>query len=109
MDGKLKYLEEKKFNVDKLREFVKYWTILKTKQRFKFERHNVFTEVIKKTALSTNDDKRIQSIDSIETYAHGTSEDTVLAKQKIKRYNLIQKCLTSIKFQKKFLIIRIDY
>ena len=36
--------------------------ILKTQQRF-----NVFTEGINKIALSSNDDKRIQSFDSIET------------------------------------------
>ena len=44
-------------------------SILKTQQSFESERHNVFTEEIKKTALSSNDDKRMQSIDSIETYA----------------------------------------
>ena len=43
---------------------------LKTKQRFKRERHNVFPEEINKTALTSNDDKRMQSIDSIETYAY---------------------------------------
>ena len=37
---------------------------------FKIERHNVFTEEINKIALSSNDDKRMQSIDSIETYAY---------------------------------------
>ena len=37
----LSYLEEKKLNVDKLKEFVKHKTILKTQQRFKSERHNV--------------------------------------------------------------------
>ena len=35
--------------------------ILKTQQRFKSERHNVFTEKINKIALSSNDDKRIKS------------------------------------------------
>ena len=45
-------------------------SILKTQQSFESERHNVFTEEIKKTALSSNDDKRMQSIDSIETYMH---------------------------------------
>ena len=39
--------------------------------------HNVFTEEINKTALSSNDDKRMQSIDLIETYAHRTSKDLV--------------------------------
>ena len=49
--------------------------ILKTQQRFKNERHNVFTEDIDKIALSSNDEKIIQSIDSIETYAYRTSKD----------------------------------
>ena len=40
-------------------------SILKTQQRFKSEEH-VFTEEINKTALSSNDDTRMQSIDSIE-------------------------------------------
>ena len=35
---------------------------------FKCERHKVFAEEIDKIALSSNDDKRIYSIDSIETY-----------------------------------------
>ena len=37
--------------------------------------HNVFTEVINKIALRSNDDKRMRSIDSIKTYAYGTSKD----------------------------------
>ena len=45
--------------------------ILKPQQRFKSERHDVFTEEIKKADLSSNDDKRMQSIDSIETYTYG--------------------------------------
>ena len=43
--------------------------ILKT-QRFKTEKDNVLTEEVKKIALHCNDDKRIQSIDSVETYAY---------------------------------------
>ena len=49
--------------------------ILKTQQRFKSERQNVFTEEINKIALSSDDDKRMQSIDSIETYAYGMNKD----------------------------------
>ena len=41
--------------------------ILKTQQRFRSKKHNVFTEEINSIALSSNDDKRIQSIDSVET------------------------------------------
>ena len=52
-------------------------------QRFKSERHNVFTEEINKIALSSNDDKRMQSIDSIETYTFGTSKDLVSDKEDV--------------------------
>ena len=58
--------------------------ILKTQQRFKSERRNVFTEKkINKIALSSGNDKRMQSIDSIETYACGTSKDLVSEKKRI--------------------------
>ena len=33
--------------------------MLKTQQRFKSEKHNVFTEEINKIALNSNDDKRM--------------------------------------------------
>ena len=48
------------------------------------ENHSVFTEEVSKIALSANDDKRIQSIDSIETYAYGTRKNLVSKKDKIK-------------------------
>ena len=35
--------------------------ILKSQQRFKSEKHNVFSEEVNKIALSTDDDKRKQS------------------------------------------------
>ena len=75
--------------------------MLKIQQRFKSERHNVFTEVINKIALSSNDDKRMQSIDLTETYAYGMSKDVICVKEKIKRYNIVQRCLTSIMSQQK--------
>ena len=37
--------------------------ILKKRQRFKSERHNVFAEEINEITLSSNDDKRMQSND----------------------------------------------
>ena len=42
--------------------------MLKIQQWFKREKHNIFTEEINKIALSSNDDKRMQSIDSIEIW-----------------------------------------
>ena len=64
--------------------------ILKTQGRFKSERHGVFTEEINKIALSSNDDKRIQSINSIETYAYVTGKDLVSEKEEIKCINIIK-------------------
>ena len=43
-------------------------------------------------ASSSNDDKRMQSIDSIETYAYGTSKDPVSEKEEIKCNNRIKRC-----------------
>ena len=63
--------------------------MLKTQQSFKSERHNVFTKEINKIALSLNDDKRIQSIDLIETHGYGTSKDLVSEKEEIKCSNII--------------------
>ena len=64
---------------------------MKTQQKFKIERYNVFTEEINKIALSSNDDKRMQSIDSIETYPYGTSKDLVSEKEVIKCNNIIKR------------------
>ena len=42
--------------------------ILKQQQRFKSDYHNVYTEQINKIALSSNDDKRLQTFEKITTY-----------------------------------------
>ena len=41
-------------------------------------------------ALSANADKRIQSVDSIETYAYGTSKGLVCKTEEIKCSNTIK-------------------
>ena len=46
---------------------------LKSQQRFKSDHHNVYTEQINKIALSSNDDKRLQTFDKITTYPYGTN------------------------------------
>ena len=70
------------------KDIVKNKVILKTQQRFKSERHNIFTEVINKMVLSSIGDKRMQSVDAIEKYAYGTSKDLIRKKEKIiEEYN----------------------
>ena len=50
--------------------------------------NHVFTEEINKTALN---DKRMQSIHSVETYAHGMNKELVWKKEKIKRNSIIKR------------------
>ena len=47
--------------------------ILKSQQRFKSDYHIVCTEQINKIALSSNDNKRLQTFDKITTYPYGTN------------------------------------
>ena len=46
--------------------------ILQLQQRFKSDYHNVFTEQINKSALSSNDDKTLQTFDETTMYPRGT-------------------------------------
>ena len=63
--------------------------ILKSHKRFKIEKHNVLAEEVNKIALSLNDAKN-QSINSIKTYAYGTSKDLLCKKEEIKCNNMIK-------------------
>ena len=45
--------------------------VLKSPQRFKSERHDVYTENVNKIALSSNDDKILSTFDEITTYPYG--------------------------------------
>ena len=47
--------------------------ILKSQQRFKSDHRKVYTEEVNKIALNSDDDKRIQTFDGIETYPYGTN------------------------------------
>ena len=48
-------------------------TILKSQLRFRSDHHDVYTEEVNKIPLSSNDDKTLQTFDSITTYPHGTN------------------------------------
>ena len=92
LENKTNYLK-KEINIGSIKkddkEFIKNnKLILKTQQRLKSEKHYVFTEEINKIALSSNDDKKLQSIDLIETYSYRTSKDLVSEKEEIKCNNI---------------------
>ena len=95
VDNKIKYLEKNGVNTDFSKNHYEKSTknnklILKTRQKFKSKSHNAFTEEINKIALSSNDDKRIQAIDSIEAYAYETNKDLIREKEEIKCNNIIK-------------------
>ena len=55
--------------------------ISKSQERFRSEEHNVSTEKVNKIALSASYDKKIQSIDSKETYGYGMNKDLICEKE----------------------------
>ena len=85
----MNYLEKNKIEKESIKknqkEFIKNnKSILKIQQKFESEKHSVFTGEIEKIAPSSNDNKRMQSIDLIETYAYETSKNGVRDEEKIK-------------------------
>ena len=48
-------------------------TILKSRLRFKSDFHEVYTEEVNKIALNSNDDKRLQTFDTVTRYPCGTN------------------------------------
>ena len=62
--------------------------ILKSQQRFKSESHDAYTEEVNKTALSSNNDKRLQTFDGITTYPYGTSAGKVCKTELLSKVNI---------------------
>ena len=60
--------------------------ISKLQQRFKSDYQNVYTEQINKIALSSNDDKRLQTFDKIVTYPYGTNTFKVCESEMLSKY-----------------------
>ena len=70
--------------------------VLKSEQRFKSKRHDVYTENVNKIALSSNDDKRLRSFDKIATYPYGTSVGRVCKTELLSKVNKKRLILMSI-------------
>ena len=49
-------------------------TVYRSQERFKSYYHVMYTEEVNKIALSSNDDKRLQTFDRITTYPYGPNE-----------------------------------
>ena len=48
--------------------------MLKSQHKFRSKKHSISTEEVNKITLSANDDKRMQSKDSVETCPFGTKK-----------------------------------
>ena len=64
--------------------------IIKSQQRFRSDHHRVCTEEVNKIALSSNDDKKLETFDKVTTYPYGTNvfqicENEMLLNEKVKR------------------------
>ena len=62
--------------------------ILKSQQRFKSERHDVYTEEVNKVALSSNNDKILQHFDRITSYRYGACAGKVCKTELLSKVNI---------------------
>ena len=62
--------------------------VLKPQQRLKSKRHDLYTEEINKIALSSNDEKRLQTFDKITSYPYGTSAGRVCKTELLSKVNI---------------------
>ena len=60
--------------------------ILQSQQRFKSNHHKVYTGEVNKIALSSNDDKRLQTFDKITTYPYGTNAFRMCESEMLSKY-----------------------
>ena len=65
--------------------------MLKSQQRIKSDHHKLYTEEVNKIALSSNDDKRLEIFNVIETYPYGTNAFKVCESEMMAVKNLFVK------------------
>ena len=62
--------------------------MLKSQQRFKSEKHGVYTEEVNKIALSSNHDKRLQTFAGITSYPYGAIAGKVCKTELLSKVNI---------------------
>ena len=71
-------------------------TVYRFQQRFKSYNHDVYTEEVNKIALSSNDDKRLQTFDRVTTYPYGTNAFKVCESEMLEVKITIKYSITTI-------------
>ena len=64
--------------------------ITKSQQRFRSDHHKGCTEEVNKIALSSNDNKRIQTFDKVTTFPYGTNVFKVCENEMLLKNNLMK-------------------
>ena len=96
LENKINHLKKLKLWKKVLKKMIKKFMknnklVIKTQQRFKSERHHVFTKEINKIVFISNGDKRMQSTELVETHAYGTKKDLASKKEEIKCNSTIKR------------------
>ena len=73
IENKINHIEKNKIDVDSLK---------------KYQKESI--KIINKTALSSDDDKRMQSTDSTETYAYRMNKNLLCKEEEIKCDNILK-------------------
>ena len=63
--------------------------LYRSQQRFRSDHHKVYTEEVNKIALSSNDDKRIQTFDRVTTYPYGINVFKVCKNEMLLKKNKV--------------------
>ena len=105
--GKKKAKDSKKFIVKReiiLQNYVDALfndeVVVRSQLRFRSDHHRVYTEEVNKIALSSNDDKRIQTFDRVTTFPYGMNvlkicENEMLLKDKFSDKNIDKNMLNN--------------
>ena len=65
--------------------------LYRSQQRFRSDHHKVYTEEVNKIALSSNDDKRIQTFDKVTTYPYDTNVVKVCENEMLLKKNKVMR------------------
>ena len=72
-----------------LNSLFKSKVLYRSQQRFRSDHHKVYTEEVNKIALSSNDDKRIQTFDRATKYPYGTNVFKVCENEMLLKKNKV--------------------
>ena len=76
IDGKNLFdqpIKNDKVTYESIRKIFNGEVIKRSQQILRSNHHRIYTEEVNKIALSSNDDKRIQTFDKVTTYPYGTN------------------------------------